>query len=215
MKSDQPVRTCAVSRKSGTKNQLLRFVVGPDGLLVEDLAGKLPGRGRYVVPTRHNLANLFKRSGLRGAAVEARLDRIGAALSRRLLDGISLSRRGGQLRWGLRAVQELVSAAVAGPNGHVSPMLWLLATDTATHTREKLDQQRRKLRASVQVDPEIHELLDRSCFGTLCGGGDVALLIVLGGGMVERVRADVFRLQTFLTQEMGKSTGNREPDSII
>ena len=39
-----PLRRCIVTRERLPKERMLRFVLGPGGTLVPDLAGKLPGR---------------------------------------------------------------------------------------------------------------------------------------------------------------------------
>ena len=41
-------RQCIATRENVAEENRLRFVVGPDGALVPDLAEKLPGRGAYV-----------------------------------------------------------------------------------------------------------------------------------------------------------------------
>src|SRR5258707_12991816 len=43
-----PVRTCIVTGEEGTPEGMVRFVVGPRGDVVPDLARKLPGRGLWV-----------------------------------------------------------------------------------------------------------------------------------------------------------------------
>ena len=45
---DEPERRCIVTRASGPKAGLIRFVAAPDGEIVPDLAGRLPGRGIWV-----------------------------------------------------------------------------------------------------------------------------------------------------------------------
>jgi uncharacterized protein len=188
---------CVITRNICEKSLLLRFVTGPDGSLVEDVTGKLPGRGCHVFPSRDNLTKLLKRSGVRGAAVEVQLLRIERVLLRRLLDGLKLARRAGDLRWGLRAVKDLVDSTVRLGDNQAS-MLWLLAADSASNTREKFERQRRKMALVTKSDPEVFELLDRDSFGEVCGGNEVAVLIVHKDGMVRRVRADIVRLQSFL-----------------
>ena len=49
---DGPERRCIVTRETRPKRDLLRFVVGPDGSLVPDMTGKLPGRGIWVTAER-------------------------------------------------------------------------------------------------------------------------------------------------------------------
>jgi len=43
-----PMRRCVVTRERLPKEQMFRFVVGPDRSLTPDLAGKLPGRGIWL-----------------------------------------------------------------------------------------------------------------------------------------------------------------------
>src|SRR3954453_10764636 len=43
-----PLRRCIVTRKRLPKEQMIRFVLAPDGQLVPDLAAKLPGRGMWL-----------------------------------------------------------------------------------------------------------------------------------------------------------------------
>jgi len=45
----EPERRCIATGESGPTARLVRFVLGPDGTVVPDLAGKLPGRDRKSV----------------------------------------------------------------------------------------------------------------------------------------------------------------------
>jgi predicted RNA-binding protein YlxR (DUF448 family) len=47
-----PMRRCVVTRARLPKEQMFRFVVGPDRALIPDLAGKLPGRGIWLSACR-------------------------------------------------------------------------------------------------------------------------------------------------------------------
>ena len=49
---DDPERKCIATGEVSPKAGLIRFVVGPDGTVVPDVAGKLPGRGMYVSADR-------------------------------------------------------------------------------------------------------------------------------------------------------------------
>ena len=44
---DEPERRCLATGESQPRGGLIRFVLGPDGVLVPDVAGKLPGRGMW------------------------------------------------------------------------------------------------------------------------------------------------------------------------
>ena len=49
---DEAERRCIVTGDVQPKGGLIRFVVGPDGMVVPDLAEKLPGRGLWVSADR-------------------------------------------------------------------------------------------------------------------------------------------------------------------
>ena len=46
--SKKTVRTCVSCRASGQKSDLIRVVRKPDGEVVVDVTGKMPGRGAYL-----------------------------------------------------------------------------------------------------------------------------------------------------------------------
>ncbi len=43
-----PERTCVVTRRKGDPQTMIRFVLGPDAIVVPDIRRKLPGRGVWV-----------------------------------------------------------------------------------------------------------------------------------------------------------------------
>ena len=52
-----PVRQCAVTRERLAPDALIRFVRSPDGKVVPDVFGKLPGRGAWVTADRVMIAD--------------------------------------------------------------------------------------------------------------------------------------------------------------
>src|SRR5687768_3786958 len=95
--------------------RLIRFVTGPEGQVVPDLARKLPGRGLWVAADRASVATAAKK-GLFARAAKAQIkaaaelpDQVEALLKSRLLAGLGLAKRGGDLISGF----EKVSAAIA------------------------------------------------------------------------------------------------------
>jgi uncharacterized protein len=55
------LRMCAVSRELRPIDELIRFVVAPSGEVVPDLKRKLPGRGLWILATRHAVAEAVRR----------------------------------------------------------------------------------------------------------------------------------------------------------
>ena len=183
--SDRLQRRCVITRNLRPKEQLLRFVLDPNGCPVADLSGRLPGRGVYVLPSQGNIRTFLKRRGVKGAEAEEMLLTVGMAISRRFLQGLGLARRAGCLLRGFRDVAETVQSGQ-------EPLL-LLASDTAANTREKLERLIRK--HGVE---EPWELLDRARFGAACGNnGPLAILAVTRCGMIHRVRTDALRWRDF------------------
>lgn len=97
-----PLRRCIVTGAVGPKERMIRFVVGPDGQLVPDLEGRLPGRGMWL-SARRDVVNTavakasFAKAARRKLEVPADLaDRLEALLRRRCLDLLGLARRAGQ-----------------------------------------------------------------------------------------------------------------------
>lgn len=94
-------RRCLVTGEVQPKTGLIRFVAGPDGMVVPDLAEKLPGRGFWVAADRAVLQKaadkgLFSRGAKAHVRAEPDLvDGIEAGLARRVIELISLSRKAG------------------------------------------------------------------------------------------------------------------------
>lgn len=195
-----PVRTCLITRQEYPREYLVRFVVDPQGEVVEDWSGVLPGRGFYIFPSPANLEAMLKRPAvlrkmagshpLRLPDRVVLLDRVGAALTRRLMDSLGLARRIGSLRMGLRATAETLA-------GGEVPLI-LLAADTAANTRQKLNGLLYKYRLDPNLEnQEILEILDRERIGDACGHGPMAVIGVLGHGFMMRVEADARRWRSF------------------
>jgi uncharacterized protein len=111
-----PLRRCLVTGAVRSKSDLLRFVVAPDGKLVPDVAGRLPGRGLWLTARRDIVATalrkrLFIRAARQPVIVDDDLaDRVEALLALRCRDGIGLARRAGKAVMGFAKVQAALAA---------------------------------------------------------------------------------------------------------
>src|SRR5690606_31116084 len=85
------------------RDDLVRLVASPEGQVVVDPRGRLPGRGAWLHPRRSCLDLLRKRRGVieRALGVSASVDDIEAQLrehvERALLDGLSMAAAAGAL----------------------------------------------------------------------------------------------------------------------
>ncbi|MCA0941312.1 RNA-binding protein [Salipiger pacificus] len=114
-RADGPERRCIATGDVEPKGGLIRFVVGPEGQVVPDLAGKLPGRGIWVSADRKALEKaagkgLFARAAKAPVTVPEGLpDLIEGMLARRVVELISLARKGGGAVSGYEKVKDWLS----------------------------------------------------------------------------------------------------------
>lgn len=108
---DEPERRCIATGETQPKRGLIRFVIGPDDVVVPDLAEKLPGRGIWVAADRAALAKaaqkgLFSRAAKAPVKVPEGLEElVEAGVARRLVDLVSLTRKSGRAVAGFEKVK--------------------------------------------------------------------------------------------------------------
>jgi predicted RNA-binding protein YlxR (DUF448 family)/ribosomal protein L7Ae-like RNA K-turn-binding protein len=107
------IRTCLGCRVSKNKEELVRLMKSPDGIVVIDYKRTLPGRGAYVCPTescirdafsRKQITRVFKVSQIEG--VEEFLDRLRKLILYRISSLLSLARKAGKVVDGREAVEK-------------------------------------------------------------------------------------------------------------
>ena len=182
-------RTCIVTRESGSVEEMIRFVAGPDGSVVPDLKRNLPGRGCWVGAKRHLVDEAIKRKlfarGLK-ESVTAQAD-LGALvdqlLTKSALGSLALARKAGAVVSGSTKVDQAIRTGAAAFVLHVR--------EAAQDGVRKLDQARRVV---VHMDgPEIpaFTLFTGEELDLAFGSGNVIHAAVLDGraaaGVVQKV----------------------------
>jgi len=170
---------------------LIRFVAGPEGFVTPDLACKLPGRGLWVAADRASVETAAKK-GLFARAAKAKLvappdlaDQVESLLKRRLLSGLGLARRAGELTSGFEKVSAAIDAGRAA---------WLIeASDGAADGRRKLWGKTRK-----QAPPTpVFGLFSAEELGLALGAENVIHTAFLAGRAADRWAQDALRLSGF------------------
>ncbi|PYG29159.1 RNA-binding protein [Pelagimonas varians] len=136
LREDGPERKCIATGEAEPKTGLIRFVLGPDGRIVPDLAGKLPGRGVYVSSDRTALdkavaKGLFQRAMKQPVTLpEGLVELLEQMLARRVVDLISMARKSGDATSGYEKVKDWLSKEEAS--------VLIQATDGSERGKTKL-----------------------------------------------------------------------------
>ena len=179
-----PWRRCIASGVVRPAAEMLRFVIGPDGAVVPDIAGRLPGRGLWLGADRAMLdlavtRNLFAKAARRAVGVPADLaQRVDGLLAARCIEMIGLARRAGQAVAGY----EKVRGALKSGRG----ALLLAASDGAADGRDKLSALAPRL--------PVLAALTGAELGRAFGRDHAVHGLLEAGGLADRVRTEAGRL---------------------
>jgi predicted RNA-binding protein YlxR (DUF448 family) len=142
MQDEASARRCVVTRQSAPPEAMLRFVVGPDGVLTPDIRRKLPGRGAWTLLSGETVTQAARRKAfqraLKGAITVP--DDLAGLVDRLLLQdalqALSLCNKAGLVTTGFAKVE----AALGGTG--VAALI--AAADAAEDGRRKLAQTLRR-----------------------------------------------------------------------
>ena len=161
-RNTEPERKCIVLGSSHPKEELIRFVLCPKGVVTPDLSEKLPGRGIWISAKSECLLEAINKN----------------LLVKKVIDTISLARRGGQVVSGFEVVK---GALISG-----KAQILIQASDGS-------ERQLGKLR-SPEGKNVYFKCLNQKELG-LAFGRDYAIHAALtGGGLTKKVRCEASRL---------------------
>lgn len=201
----EPLRRCIVSGTVQTKEAMIRFVIGPDGAVVPDLEGRLPGRGMWLgadraLVERAVARKVFARAARRQVQVEPGLaDRLSGLLEKRCLNLIGLARRAGQVVSGFDSVQAALRTGRVGRSG--VPGLLLAASDGAADGRNRL-------RALARDLPLVEDFRAAALGAAL--GRDLAVhAVVARGRLADGLKVEAARCAGLKVKTAGPTPGER------
>ena len=182
----------------------MRFVVGPEGELVPDLAARLPGRGLWLTARRDIVERalakrLFARAARRPVSVAPGLaDRLEALLAQRCVEAVGLARRAGLAVAGFEKVREAVRTGKCA--------LLLAALDGAEGGRRKL--------AALARDLPLLAVLSAAELGGAFGREQAVQAAIGRGPLADRVAAEAERLAGFRAAAVVCGRAGRQEGSI-
>jgi len=120
------MRMCAVTREVRPIEELIRFVVGPQGDVIPDLKRKLPGRGLWVSASRRTIAEAVRRHQFsKGFKRDVRVaptlpSDTESLLVRSAAEALAMAAKAGQVVSGFGKVEDLLEAGKACALIHAS-----------------------------------------------------------------------------------------------
>ena len=138
-----PERTCILTRRTASRDDLIRLALGPDGSVAPDVRARAPGRGAWIGVGRAELDTANAKGKLKGAlarafktgelSIPADLgERTEQALRQSALDRLGMEAKAGNLVNGADRIE------IAARSGKVR--LLIHAADAGDDGRRRLDQ---------------------------------------------------------------------------
>ena len=188
MKELETSRKCILSGEVKEKEDLLRFVLSPEGIVIPDFKKKLPGKAVYVSNSKEALSQVVaKKLFTKGFKQSAKADEnlvelVESILKKKGLDSINLARKAGILVTGFEKVSEVLK------KGKVAFVMEALGAGSDGHHRIVLLAKGLEIFVLYSVE-ELDKALDRV---------NTVHIAFIKGDMAKMVHSDCKRLEAFL-----------------
>jgi len=188
-----PERQCVVTRERRRQTEMVRFALSPDGIVTPDVAGKLPGRGVWVLADRETLDVAIKTKAFsrgfktQATAPDGLVELTIQLLTKRCLDSLSLAKKAGAVVLGFDQVRADIQKRAPG---------WILeAADGSADGRGKVYSLAKALYENVK----IAGALTSSELGMAFGREHVIHGVLVKGPFAKRFGVEYKRLTGFRT----------------
>jgi len=198
----QPERRCILTGGHGSRDDLVRLAISPDGLVLPDALARAPGRGAWLGVSRADLEKALAKGKLRGALARAYKgaeltipddlpERIEVALRRAFTDRLGLEMKTGKLLVGSDRIAEHARGGMVEWLAH--------ASDAGEDGSRKLDQAWRVGRDEEGSGRQGLTLpLDRAALSVALGRDNVVHLALTDRDAAARLEVPLARLLRFL-----------------
>lgn len=191
MMEDTEIRKCVLTGKTAKKDELLRFVVLPDGRFLPDFDKKLGGRGVYLSNSVQLLNDLVKKEKPlnkilhKNVLISADLPQITEnILQKKALEAINLARKAGNLVLGFEKVKEALKKNRAA---------FVVAADDCGHDgRDKI--------VAMSKDIEVISIFATNLISEALNHENTVYLAILKGKTDGLVKKALMRYQTFMNE---------------
>ncbi len=201
-------RRCALTRRVLPVTALVRFVVAPDGMVVPDVRGKLPGRGLWITASRAAVAEAVRRNVFaRGFKREVKLaddlaEETERQMERAALDALAIAGKAGRVVAGAVNVEKAL--------GRDDLRALIHAADAAADGRRKLDAALRRSDGDKARETPVIAPFSSAQLDLALGRPNVVHAALLAGPGSETFIARTERLLCFRTgcRDWARSVGH-------
>jgi predicted RNA-binding protein YlxR (DUF448 family) len=211
---EETTRMCALTRVEKPVAELIRFVLGPDDVLVPDTEAKAEGRGVWLSLNRELVAEAVKKKVFaRSLKTEVKLpdDLPGLTqlrLEQRYLSALGMARKAGQLTFGATKVQGLIRTG--------DLIALITATDAAEDGRSKMVGPLKALHyAAAEEEIEGFEVPSSEQMGLALGLENVIHAALTRGAAAQAAVEKARRLALYTAKPTEKDTGRLAVDGDL
>ncbi len=190
-----PQRTCIACRESKHQDQLVRYVVAPDGALMVDYRHRLPGRGAYTCCSVACMQaaiekKQFQRS-FRGRCSDCDVNSIrqqlSQALEQKIINLLGMARKSAKAVSGSNAV-------IAGLRQSADIGLVIITEDISPAIADKI----KSLADRQQV--ACSQLLSKDLLGQILGKGERSVVAVERGSLANAILIELHRYKQLVRE---------------
>lgn len=216
---EETTRMCALTRAEKPVAELIRFVLGPDGVLVPDTEARAEGRGVWISLNRQRVEEavrkkVFARSLKTEVAMPENLAELTQLrLQQRYLNALGMARKAGQLTFGATKVRSLIDTG--------GLIALITATDAAEDGRSKMVGPLKALHYAAAEDgiegfdvPHF-ELLSSEQMGLALGLENVIHAALTNGAAARAAVEKARRLALYTAKPTQEDTGRHAVDGEL
>ncbi len=170
---------CAVTNEVLPIDQMIRFVIAPDGSIIADLTQKLPGVFLWIKADQAVLKKAIWRNSFAAQTrqnvkiPENLMESIESGLFRLAMQTLSMAKRAGELRFGFTKADEALRSHTAA--------VYVVASDAKENGREKLE------RLAIHDNVPVIEEWSSVQLSAAIGEENVIHMVLAEGGLTRKL----------------------------